>query len=558
MGLKRARQLGGLSLVLVLGHLLEAALDDRGVVQPRNNVLEGHSGSLELGAKVGGSRQQSQGSSLVGSSQRGGHQVQQSGDTQSDLDHGDTHDGVTGQEGLSGQEGLEAVGHEQQSKGGGEGGGCQHSVVELDGHGVLEDVSPPQIGLVDLLGKQRVHELRLGGYDALSHEGEGVVDHSSVQAGDKGSRHGGEEHESAENSGVSLEGLENGVVELGKVRNGSRRVGDPSGLSEHLDSGGEHGPVQNKGGSEMGGQTVGGDSGVGVIGFHELVVETGLDHPPSNGSLETEEHGNDTESASNVGRDSLSGDKVDGGKNKGESDESTPQTVGPFHPENELELGQRDVGVEQLELGRALVLVELLDPVGLAHGGQRSGDGLPLRDGQTRFGETSQAAENNNTEHRHSGGNEPVADPLGRVDGPSSRSTLGGVFIGIGLSRLDHVDVGSLVQSGDCGELAGLVELGGRGSSQSTEHSSSRHGRNLSTQSQGRQSRGLGGDLGGCGFGLQHGEVAVEVEPRSGEEHCGYQTGVTGGVCDVLQRTNLMIFLCCIYFKVFGTTDGPK
>lgn len=110
--LKRLGQLGGLSLILVLGHLLEAILDHGVVVQSRNNVLEGHSRTLELNGKVGSGREKRKSSSLVSSSKRCGDKVQQSGDTESHLDHGNTHDGVAGKVGLSGEEGLEPSGHD--------------------------------------------------------------------------------------------------------------------------------------------------------------------------------------------------------------------------------------------------------------------------------------------------------------------------------------------------------------------------------------------------------------------------------------------------------------
>lgn len=393
-------------------------------------------------------------------------------------------------------------------------------MVKLNGGRVLEHVSPPEIGLVSLLGKHGVHELASGGHESLAHKRERVVDHTSVEASNEGTGHGSEKDKAAEDSGVPLEGPQHGAVQLGELGNSRRGVGDPSRLTENLDTSREHGPVENESSSQVGSESVRGNSRVGVISLHELVVEARLDHPPANCTLETEKHGDDAESSSDIGRNSLLGNKVNGRENKGEADESTPESVGPLHPEDELEFRKSNVGVEKLELRRALVLVKLLNPVGLCHGRERSSHRLPLGDRETRLGESGKTTENNNSKDGNSRGNEPVASPLGRVDGPFSRS--GGLALfGIRLSRLDHVDVRTVVEGGKGGELSGLVELGCRSPCEgSKDTSSGSGGDHLSTQGQRGQGRGLGGDLGCSILGLQNGEVAVEVEPRSCEEHC--------------------------------------
>lgn len=85
--------------------------------------------------------------------------------------------------------------------------------------------------------------------------------------------------------------------------------------------------------------------------------------------------------------------------------------------------------VEELELGRGAVLFELGLPVGLGHGGERTGDGFPFSDAQAgsgqiqhigclgvqfipRLGQSCQATKDDDTKDTNSAANEPVTNAL--------------------------------------------------------------------------------------------------------------------------------------------------
>jgi hypothetical protein len=59
-------------------------------------------------------------------------------------------------------------------------------MVELDSGGVLEEVPPPEIGLVGALGVARVEEFFGWGCETATHEGELVIEQTSVKASNEG------------------------------------------------------------------------------------------------------------------------------------------------------------------------------------------------------------------------------------------------------------------------------------------------------------------------------------------------------------------------------------
>ena len=82
----------------------------------------------------------------------------------------------------------------------------------------------------------------------------------------------------------------------------------------------------------------------------------------------------------------------------------------PFHPVDLFELAELHVRVEQLELGRGAVLVELDLPGGGGAGWEGAGDGSPFGDAEPGFGEAGEAAKDDDAEDAGGAGEEPVGD----------------------------------------------------------------------------------------------------------------------------------------------------
>lgn len=135
----------------------------------------------------------------------------------------------------------------------------------------------------------------------------------------------------------------------------------------------------------MGGEAVLGDTGVGSRS-EEVVLETRLNHPPTNDALKADERG-DTSNVEGHGEgDTAAGNKVEGGQDEGYADDTAPDAVGPFHEIDLLKLGEGHVRVEKLELGGCSVLVEFGGPGFVVGRKDSSRDGTPFGDTQALEG----------------------------------------------------------------------------------------------------------------------------------------------------------------------------
>ena len=249
---------------------------------------------------------------------------------------------------------------------GGEGCGGEDAVVELDEDRVLEHVAPPQVGLVGDVAVEGIEHLALGREDALAHPGEVVVDHSGVEAGDKGAGHGGCEDKGAESCCEAAEGSESRRLESFESFQALFRVGKKTVLTQDCEAVPEHVGVGDEGGAQVGCEAVLRDARL-VAGLEQLVLQARLDHPPTNDTLHSNETADSTEAPGHGLANLSARDKVDGREQEGDSDDSAPQTVSPFHPVDLLEVFQVHVRVQHLELGAELVASVFIFPMLLVH-----------------------------------------------------------------------------------------------------------------------------------------------------------------------------------------------
>lgn len=77
----------------------------------------------------------------------------------------------------------------------------------------------------------------------------------------------------------------------------------------------------------------------------QIVLETRLNHPPANKTLESDAGRDTEESERHWLGDSAAGDEVDGREDEGETDKAAPLAVQPFHVVDFLEFSEVHVGV---------------------------------------------------------------------------------------------------------------------------------------------------------------------------------------------------------------------
>lgn len=329
------------------------------------------------------SGQQGKSTSLVGSGQGNGNHVDEGADAESNLQRNEMEEAGDSLFRSRGKDGLDlaraAVGN--QSADGSEGGDGQDTVVKLDKRGVLEHVAPDQIRTVLVARVELVQELGLGGSQAVAHHRELVVNETGVETSNEGARENSGEDEHGEGSNGTAEDSKGRRLESSEVLDGL--LGELDGLvsAENAETGKKHPGVADESGSKMGGETVLADTGVGA-GSKEVILETGLDHPPANEALEADESRDANKSASHARGDAATSNEVDGGEDEGHADEAAPETMSPLHEVDLLELGEGHARVEHLELGRGAVLFKLGLPLLLGARPEGTSDGSPFRDTQ--------------------------------------------------------------------------------------------------------------------------------------------------------------------------------
>ena len=138
--------------------------------------------SFEFSAEPDGEGEESERARLVERGKVGRHVVQESCNAQSDLDkrHGD--ECAEGE--ASSRRQRHAAQRRRVQANGADGGYAEHSVLELDGGRVLEEVAP-----------HRFVSEQVAGYPAVGHLGERVVNKSGVEAGHERARHRRREYE---------------------------------------------------------------------------------------------------------------------------------------------------------------------------------------------------------------------------------------------------------------------------------------------------------------------------------------------------------------------------
>lgn len=262
-----------------------------------------------------------------------------------------------------------------------EGGDGQDTVVKLDERGVLEHVAPDQVGTILVAGVELVQELGLGGSEAVAHHRELIVNETSVETSNESAGENSGEDQNSEGSDGTAEDSKGRRLESSKVLDSL--LGELDGLvsAENAETGKKHPGVADEGGSKMGSETVLADTGMGA-GSKEVILETGLDHPPTNEALEADESRDANKSAGHTRGDAATSNEVDGREDEGHADEAAPETMGPLHEVDLLELVEVHGRVEHLELGRGAVLFKLGLPLLLGARPEGTSDGSPFGDTQ--------------------------------------------------------------------------------------------------------------------------------------------------------------------------------
>lgn len=143
-------------------------------------------------------------------------------------------------------------------------------------------------------------------------------------------------------------------------------VGEEAVLAKDCETVPEHVEVSYEGGAEVGCEAVLGDARL-VSGLKKLILEAGLDHPPTDGTLEADKAADASQTPGHGLANPFTHDKVDGGQEEGDADHSAPESVSPFHPVDLLEVFKVHVRVEHLELRTLLVAVVFIFPMLLVH-----------------------------------------------------------------------------------------------------------------------------------------------------------------------------------------------
>ena len=255
-------------------------------------------------------------------------------------------------------------------------------MVKLNEGGILKHVAPPQIGLVRHVAVERVEELFLRRCEAKTHPGELVVDEASIKTSNKSTGHGRREHQKSEAGDGTAEDAQGRVLQRLDLLCGLGRLSEHAMFLEDGEAGEDHGAVDGKCRAKMCREAILADSRVAAR-VEEVVLEPTLDHPPADDALEANHAADAHELPRRRGCHSSARDEVCGGEEEGDANDSAPQSVGPLHKVDLLELGQRHAGVELRELGRRTILVELALPCLWAAGPQRACDGAPFGDAQS-------------------------------------------------------------------------------------------------------------------------------------------------------------------------------
>ena len=142
-----------------------------------------------------------------------------------------------------------------------------------------------------------------------------------------------------------------------------------------------------------------------------IVDEPALHHVPAHRALQAAQH-EDAEELPRIARRNVAArEEPEQRHEEDDADQAPEQPVEVLPPEDALELGERHALVHLLVLGRQLVLLERLLPLGLGQRRQRADDRLPLDDRQARMREARDAADDDHREHQRAAHEQPRRDP---------------------------------------------------------------------------------------------------------------------------------------------------
>ena len=153
-----------------------------------------------------------------------------------------------------------------------------------------------------------------------------------------------------------------------------------------------------------------------------VVDEPALHHVPAHRALQAAQHEDAEELPRMAGRNVAPRDEPQQRDEKHDADQAPEQAMEVLPPEDALEPGERHPLVHLPVLGRQLVLLERLLPLGLGQRRQRADDRLPLDDRQARMREPRDAADDDHREHQRAAHEQPRRDPPFAARAAKSRS----------------------------------------------------------------------------------------------------------------------------------------
>ena len=131
-----------------------------------------------------------------------------------------------------------------------------------------------------------------------------------------------------------------------------------------------------------------------------LLIQSALHHDPSQSALQSSQQEEDDHRDHHLPGDHAFPQKPEEWKKKDQTYQTGPLTMEPLPEIDELEIRQRKIKVDVLELPDLLIFFKGSLPVRLIHGRQCTQDRLPFGDGQSRTRQAGDAAEED-LDHDH-------------------------------------------------------------------------------------------------------------------------------------------------------------
>ena len=341
--------------------------------------------------------EQDDGPGLVGGGERDRHHEQQGGDAKRDL--GERHQRHQMQRlPRLGRQGLPARRRPDQ-KHGQEQPDRQPAMDELRRGRAFERVQPGRLGGQELARQQ-----------PAVHQRERVVEEAAVEPGHEAAEADGEAGEDEESDQMPAQTRGNGRV----VRFGTRpqqAEGEP-----------EHVAVNDERQAEMEDEA--------ILADRDLLAEAARHHEPAEEALQPAEQEQGGKMRRHPLGDAAADQEPEEGQGEDDADQPAEQTMGPFPPEDRLELGQAHAGIEGAVLRDRAVEVEDPLPLGLGERRQGAHERRPFHDREAGFGQAGDAADDYDGEDHQAAAEQPQGDgavgtPVGRGAG-AAQALVGG------------------------------------------------------------------------------------------------------------------------------------